>query len=190
MGGIYLRVISGLRKGHRLKVPRGTEVRPTEDRVKESLFNILGNIHEDAIVLDGFAGSGSIGIEFLSRGAKSCYFADISNESIKAIRDNLNHTKFTDQGMVFKKNLLVLIRELGHGGIKFDYIYLDPPFRKLNLVDDVLKEIEKSSVLSRDGMIIIEHEKELLLEDQIYDFEKTDFRSYGSKSITFYKKIN
>lgn len=186
MGGRILRVISGLRKGHRLKAPKGTDVRPTEDRVKESLFNILGRIDEQALILDGFAGSGSIGIEFLSRGGKLCYFVDKSPESIKAIKDNLTHTKFLDQALVFKKDILQLIKKFGEENIQFDYIYLDPPFNKIDLIRNAFELIRIKNILKADGMIIVEHGKELDLEDELYNFKKKDYRSYGSKIITFY----
>ncbi len=184
-----MRVISGSRRGHKLKVPKGTDVRPTEDRVKESLFNILNKIDEEALVLDGFAGSGSIGIEFLSRGAKFCYFVDNSLESMKAIKDNLKHTKFEDKALIHRKNILRIVKDLGRQNIKIDYIFLDPPFRKLNLIKNTLEEINNSNVLKEDGLIIIEHEKELELEDEIYNFKKTDYRVYGNKAITFYENI-
>lgn len=182
-----MRVISGLRKGHKLKSPKGSDVRPTEDRVKESLFNILNKIDENAIILDGFAGSGSVGIEFLSRGAKLCYFVDKSRESIKLVEENLIHTKFTDQARVLRKDLLLLIKDFKNDNMKFDYIYLDPPFNQLNLIRDVLKEISINDILNIDGKIIIEHEKGLELEDELYNFEKNDYRKYGSKAVTFYR---
>lgn len=185
-----MRVISGLRKGHKLKSPKGKDVRPTEDRVKESLFNILKNIDENAIILDGFAGSGGIGIEFLSRGAKICYFIDRSVESIKKIEENLRHTKLKEQSIVIKKDLLLGIKDFKNDNIKFDYIYLDPPFKELNLIQNVLKEISINDILNINGKIIIEHEKELELEDVLYNFEKYDYRKYGSKSVTFYRKLN
>ncbi len=95
-----MRVISGDKKGFKLKAPKGMDTRPTEDRIKESLFNILGPINENSIVLDLFSGSGSIGIEFLSRGgAKFVYFIDNSNLSISTIKENIAHTDFE------KKNL-------------------------------------------------------------------------------------
>ena len=185
-----MRVISGLRKGHKLKTPKGTDVRPTEDRVKESLFNILNIIDENSIILDGFAGSGSIGIEFLSRGAKLAYFVDKSSESIKSIEENLIHTKFKDNSVVIKKDLSLMVKDFKRDNIKFDYIYLDPPFNQLNLVKNILNDISINEILNNNGKIIIEHEKELELENNLYDFEKTDYRKYGSKVVTFYKKVN
>lgn len=181
-----MRVISGLRKGHKLKAPKGMAVRPTEDRIKESLFNILGVSTQDSIVLDAFGGSGSIGIEFLSRGAKFCYFVDNNNESISTINENLRHTKLLDSSIVMKNDVVTSIKTFGTKKIKFDYIYLDPPFRQDGLIERVMENIFKEDILDIDGTIIIEHEKELILEDDIYNFRKFNFRNYGSKSLTFY----
>ena len=124
-----MRVISGLKKGHKLKAPKGLEVRPTEDKIKESLFNILGNIDKDSLVLDLFGGSGSIGIEFLSRGARACYFVDISSNSISYIKDNLSHTGLNELANVIKSDSVKAIKQLSNRNLKFDYIYIDPPFR-------------------------------------------------------------
>jgi 16S rRNA (guanine966-N2)-methyltransferase len=185
-----LRVISGLRKGHKLKVPKGMSVRPTEDRTKESLFNILGHIDEDSVVLDAFGGSGSIGIEFLSRGAKTCYFVDNSIESINIINENLEHTKFLSQSIVIKSDILSTVKKFGVKRLVFNYIYLDPPFRQNGLIEKLLEVINRESILANDGIIIIEHEKELDLEDNFSGFLKSDFRRYGSKSLSFYKRMD
>lgn len=185
-----MRVISGLRKGHKLKVPKGMNVRPTEDKTKESLFNILGHINEDSIVLDAFGGSGSIGIEFLSRGAKICYFIDNSIDSINTINENLKHTKFLSQGVVTKSDTLAAIKRFGAQNLRFNYIYLDPPFRQKGLIENLFEVIKEEDILGNEGMIIVEHEKELDLEDNLSGFEKSDFRKYGSKSLTFYRRMD
>lgn len=185
-----MRVISGLRKGHRLNSPKGMDTRPTEDKVKESLFNILGNIDADAIVLDLFGGSGSIGIEFLSRGAKACYFVDISSKSIAAIKENLIHTKFTESATVIKSDALRAIKHFNSKKIKFDYIYLDPPFRHKELLYGVIKSIDEHDIIANRGMLIVEHEKELILEDEILKFKKNDERRYGNKTMTFFSPIS
>lgn len=183
-----MRVISGSRKGHKLKGPKGISVRPTEDRTKESLFNILGHIDEDSIILDAFGGSGSIGIEFLSRGAKTCYFVDNSIESINIINENLEHTKFLPQSIVIKSDILVAIKKFSLKQLSFNYIYLDPPFRQKGLIQKLLEVIDKENILASYGMIIIEHEKELELEENLSGFLKSGFRKYGSKSLSFYKR--
>ena len=184
-----MRVISGLKKGHKLIAPKGLDVRPTEDKIKESLFNIIGNINSDSLILDLFAGTGSIGIEFLSRGATGCYFVDISAVSLSAVKDNLIHTGFLDSGIITKKDATKAIIEFNKNGIKYDYIYVDPPFRHEYLLKNILELISNNSILSPNGTIIIEHEKELILEDDLYGFVKYKNRNYGSKTLDFYKNI-
>ncbi len=170
----------------RLKGPKGKETRPTEDRIKESLFNILYDIDGESIVLDLFSGSGSIGLEFLSRGAKKAYFVDISSNSIMAIRENIRHTKYEDRSIIIKNDFLKTIDYLNRKNILFDYIYIDPPYEK-GLIVKALEKISNSNILNADGNIIIEHESELELEDEIFRFKKIKDRSYGTKTISFYK---
>ena len=182
-----MRVISGIRKGHKLKSSKGQTTRPTEDRIKESLFNILGKLKEDSLVLDLFAGSGSIGIEFLSREAKAAYFIDSSYDSIKTIKENLTHTKLLEDAFVYKKDSLSAIEFFKDQDLKFDYIYIDPPFKNHELLFNVLKNLNKYTILKNDGIIIIEHEKSLKLDTEISAFKMIDSRNYGSKSISFFK---
>ncbi len=184
-----MRVISGEKKGHKLKSPKGLDVRPTEDRIKESLFNIIGNIHEQAIILDLFAGSGSIGIEFLSRGAEKCFFVDISSTSLSAVKDNLNSTGLDKKAVIIKKDAKIAIIGFRKDDIKFDYIYLDPPFRNEKLLLNVIEEIYNNKILVESGIIIVEHEKELVLDNELYGFLKYKDRNYGSKTLEFYKNI-
>ena len=183
-----MRVISGFKKGYKLKCPKGKDTRPTEDRIKESLFNILGYIHGESIVLDLFAGSGSIGIEFLSRGAKKAYFVDRSYLSIKTIKDNLAHTGLEGKSRVIKNDAIRSIKILGNENIKFNYVFVDPPYGK-NLIIDVLENLWDQTILVEDGTIIVEHEKGLELENNIFDFKKIDSRNYGSKFLSFYTHI-
>ena len=183
-----MRVISGDKKGHRLKAPKGIDVRPTEDKIKESIFNIIRPLQMESIVLDLFAGSGSIGIEFLSRGAKKAYFVDASQKSIEAIKENINHTKLEEKSIVLKIDASRALDKFSRDNLKFDYIYLDPPFRHTELLYKVVSSIDKYDLLKSNGVLLIEHEKELNLEENINNLNKYDFRNYGSKSISFYKK--
>lgn len=182
-----MRVISGLKKGHRLKALKGLEVRPTEDRIKESLFNILGVIDSQSIVLDLFAGSGSIGIEFLSRGALKSYFVDIAANSISVIKENLIHTDFLSNSVIIKKDAKRTITQFYNNKIKFDYIYLDPPFKNKDLLFTVIEAISETQLLFGEGIMIIEHEKEMVLEDDLYDFIKYKSKNYGNIILDFYK---
>ncbi|MCF6466418.1 16S rRNA (guanine(966)-N(2))-methyltransferase RsmD [Clostridium sp. Cult2] len=182
-----MRVISGTKKGYKLKGPKGKDTRPTEDRVKESLFNILRNIDAESRVLDLFAGSGSIGIEFLSRGAKKSYFIDKSYESIKCIKDNLEHLGFIEKAEVIKSDAIKIINMFKRKGIKFNYIFIDPPYGQ-HLILKTLEKICENDILEDIGIVIIEHEKDLILEDNIFNLIKTDYRNYGYKSLSFYTK--
>ncbi len=185
----YLRVISGDRKGFRLKAPKSLNIRPTQDRVKESLFNILGQIDKDVIVLDLFAGSGSIGIEFLSRGAQNCYFIDNSIESIKTIKQNLKITDFTNKAFVYKQDVFIAIKIFGKKSLKFDYIYIDPPYSK-KMEYAVLQKLCSTNVLKKNGIVIVEHSKKNILQDTIKYLNQIDDRTYGDKTLTFYKNIS
>lgn len=182
-----MRVIAGLRKGHRLKAPAGMETRPTEDRVKESLFNIIGAINTESLTLDLFAGSGSIGIEFLSRGGKISYFIDRSATSIKTINMNLEHTKLQDQARVYKMDSLRFVDRASRDGLKFDYVYIDPPFKEVELFTKILEKIYKKDILNKDGLILVEHTEEIDLGQA--EFTLVDKRDYGAKFISFYKKL-
>lgn len=180
-----MRVISGKRKGHNLKTIKSNDIRPTEDRVKESVFNILGNIESDSMVLDLFAGTGAIGIEFLSRGAELAYFIDTSFNSIKVIKENLSHTKLEDRAQVYKQNSLVAIKVLNEREVKFDYIYIDPPFKGHKLFHEVLESLTEYPILKKEGLIIIEHEKSLKIKEDLTSFKKIDERKYGNKIVNF-----
>ncbi len=180
-----MRVITGKSKGNKLIAPKGLHTRPTSDNVKEAIFNILGEIKNDSQVLDLYSGSGNVGIEFLSRGASSCYFIDNDINSIKAIRENLVKTRLAAQAFVYKNTAVKAINTLSSKGILFDYIFLDPPYEKGILVP-ILEKISDNNILDAKGIIIAEHEGKLILPECINTLVKTDLRSYGGTKISFY----
>ncbi len=184
---IILRVISGEKKGHKLKSPKGMETRPTEDRIKENLFNILNPLKVEAIVLDLFSGSGAIGIEFLSRGSKLAYFIDISNSSIETIKDNLKMTKLLDRSVIMKKNAINTLNTFKDQAIKFDYIYMDPPFKEYDLLIKAMNLVSENHLLNDDGKLIVEHESDFNSEIDMDNLQRYDSRKYGSKTISFYE---
>lgn len=183
-----MRVISGEKRGHKLKAPKGRDVRPTEDRIKESLFNIINPITADSIVLDLFSGSGAIGIEFLSRGSKITYFTDISSTSISTIKENLEHTKLIDKSVIINKDAIKALKYFSELKLKFDYIYLDPPFKEHKLLNEAINSIIENDLLNNKGVLIIEQEKDLVLDDSYKDYIKYDSRNYGNSSLVFYRK--
>lgn len=181
-----MRVITGKAKGHKLIAPKGLNVRPTSDKVKESIFSIIGNFYEDSVILDLFAGSGGIGIEFLSRGASSCYFIDNSIFSIKEIKRNLENTRLLNNAKIYKNDVSRALMIIGKKELKFDYIFMDPPYGK-ELVIPNLKLISEENILKYDGLVIVEHEAKKVFPDLFLDLEKATSRVYGSTAITFYK---
>lgn len=175
-----MRIISGQFKGRKLKTLEGINTRPTADRVKESLFNILGNKTYDAKILDLFAGSGALGLEALSRGASYCVFVDSSKDAINIIKENIKLCKQEDNSKIINKDYVEVLKLLND---KFDIIFVDPPYSKgIELV--VLENIKE--ILSEDGIIVVETDKSDILDDEINGLVKYDTRKYGRTIISFY----
>lgn len=184
-----MRVISGTARGTIIHSIANPKTRPTLDRVKESLFNILNNkIDESTVALDLFAGSGAIGIEFLSRGAKKAYLCDKEKDAIEIIKQNLAKTKLEKNAIVINKNYEKCLQELPE---KIDIIYIDPPY-KMDLAIKAIEYIEKLEILKDNGTIIIEtDEKDREIEElstlnskyQIYDIRK-----YGRAYLIFLRR--
>ena len=181
-----MRIISGAAKGKKLDAVKGLETRPTLDRVKEALFDIIQFNIKDSKVLDLFAGSGSLGIEALSRGAELAVLGDNSIEAIKVINRNLENTKLTEKSIVINKDYTLLLKKLAKDGYKFDVIFLDPPY-KSNFAVNAADEIVKLDILNNSGIIIIETDNAENLEKykkvKIYDVRK-----YGRVVLVFMRK--
>ena len=150
-----MRVISGTAKGHKLVAPEGKDTRPTTDRNKESLFNMIAPDLYDAVFLDLFCGSGAIGIEALSRGAKKAVFVDSSRQSRESTQRNLQHTKLEQKAELLNQDVFSAIRLLKNRNERFDIIFMDPPYEE-GLVAPVLEAIVLSSLLREDGYVIVE----------------------------------
>lgn len=152
-----MRVISGAAKRLILKTPKGDLTRPTADKIKETLFNMIANELYGARFLDLFAGSGGIGIEALSRGAKEVVFADIRHEAVACINYNLSHTKLSDKAIVMRGDYVRVLSSLIKIGKKFDIIFLDPPYKK-GFEDRCLDILTDSILIDKNTLIIIEED--------------------------------
>ena len=160
-----MRIITGLFKGAKLKTLKGDSVRPTLDRVKESIFSILENLFkasdfefeaiENKKVLDLFSGTGNLGLESLSRGASSITFVDKSTLSLNVLKDNIESLKVKDKCQVIKSDSVKFIDRITD---KFDLIFLDPPYNQ-GFVKIILNKIDKNEILNINGIIVIEHSK-------------------------------
>lgn len=150
-----MRVIAGIAKSLQLKTIKGMDTRPTTDRIKETLFNMLQNDVGGCSFLDLFSGSGAIGIEALSRGAKSAVFVENAREAVQCIRDNLRHVKLADNGIVIESNVLTAFTILEEKKMQFDIVFMDPPYNK-NIEKVVLEKLKGSSIIHNDTIIIVE----------------------------------
>ncbi len=181
-----LRVISGTARGHKLKTLKGSNTRPTSDRVKESLFNIISGYIIDADVLDLFAGTGNLGIEALSRGAGSAVFVDKSRECCEIIKDNLAHTKLSDKAAVIPGDIKAEIEKLYKEGKKFDIIFLDPPYNK-NFVTETLYYLAKNDIIKFNGILVGERDYIDEVPEEVGIFRLIRNERYGDTVLSFYK---
>lgn len=182
-----MRVISGTLRGKKLKTLEGENTRPTLDRVKEALFSIIQFDIENASVLDLFAGSGSLGIETLSRGAKQVIFCDNSKDAIEIIKQNVAATRFTEKSEIINKDYMSTLEAIKHQ--KFDIIFLDPPYRS-DFAKESLNYIITNDLLSKNGIVIIEtddiNKKQGILDTK--GIKIVDTRKYGSVMLIFVRK--
>lgn len=183
---INMRIISGKARGTKLYTLDGTATRPTLDRVKESLFNIIQNDIEDSTVLDLFSGSGAIGLEFFSRGAKRAVLCDSSKDAIKIIKQNVQKTHFEEKVEVYNMEFTKLVERLQNQ--KFDIIYIDPPYAT-DFIKISLEKIIEYELVNENTKIIVETDDETRILNQIekMDVEITDKRKYGRATIIFLK---
>jgi len=157
-GENYMRVIAGSAKRIQLKTLDGFDTRPTTDRIKETLFNMLTPYIGDSRFLDLFSGSGAIGIEALSRGAAEAFFVESNPAAIDCIRTNLANTRLTDRGTILPTEALTALVQL-KGGRRFDYIFMDPPYHQ-GLEKKVLEYLAEAELLEENGTIIVEASRE------------------------------
>lgn len=184
-----MRVISGLARGKRLASLEGLETRPTLDRVKEALFNVLQFRLIDKNILDLFSGSGALAIEALSRGAKSAVLCDSSKKAINIINKNLEDTKLKENAKVINKDYVEALKSLKNKLKKFDIIFLDPPYKSDFIVKSI-NYIKEYNLLEDDGIIIAETDDKNKIEQikNIENMEVYDIRKYGTVHIIFIRK--
>lgn len=183
-----MRVIAGKYKSRRLVAPTGVQTRPTSDRLRETLFNVVAPHMEDSVWLDLFAGSGAIGIEALSRGARSVYFVESSVAAARIIRKNL-HTLAIDEGAeVIERDAATALRMLDAQVVMCDFIFLDPPYRKLGDYEQVLGFLSQSRLLNPGSQVIAEHDKHFDPGDTFGALHRHRTLRQGDAVLSFYSK--
>lgn len=148
-----MRVIAGTARSLPLKAPKGLDTRPTTDRIKETLFNMIQNRVPDGIFVDLFAGSGAMGIEALSRGARHAYFIENDREALSCIRDNLSFTKFTDRATLLRRDAVSALSMIPEREV--DILFMDPPYR-MECERDIFSALSRQSYVTQDTLIIVE----------------------------------
>lgn len=183
-----MRIISGTAKGTKLYTLEGLDTRPTLDRVKESVFNIISLYIQDAIVLDLFSGSGAIGLEFASRGAKKVYMCDASKQAYSIIQKNIEKTHLKQKVELYNMDFKDLIYKIENQ--QFDIIYLDPPY-KTDFIKIAIEKLIENNNIKEDTLTIIETDDEIRIIKQLEEeknVEIVDKRKYGRASILFLRK--
>ena len=179
-----MRVISGMLKGRRLTAPAGLATRPTADRIKESVFNILGNTVQSKQVLDLFAGTGALGIEALSRGATRTFFIDQAKASLSAIRTNIRNLGIGDQTRVIQWNISKGLNCLASTPATFDLVFMDPPY-ETHAVTPALAALVSCGALAPGACIVIEHSLREPLASPMASLRITDQRRFGKTLVSF-----
>lgn len=180
-----MRVISGAAKGRRLKVPKGSALRPTAARVKEALFNILPHALAGYKVLDLFAGTGNLSVEALSRGAAEAVLVDASRHAGKAIHENIATMGFSDRSRVWIASVLTSLRRLSRRGETFDLIFIDPPYER-GWVEKIMAAMAKEQLLREGGTLVIEHSTRERVEGRYGSLVLTGQRRYGTTLLSFF----
>jgi 16S rRNA (guanine(966)-N(2))-methyltransferase RsmD len=183
-----MRIIGGLYRSRLIEMPKGLDIRPTQDKVRQAVFNLLGDINGKK-VLELFAGSGAFGIEALSRGGRHATFIDNNSRCIETIRANLESLNISEaQYDLVRANALSVLARLEKEEEKFDIIFLDPPYYK-NIARKCLINIDNYDILSRIGLVIVEHFKKDSLAADLRTLILEKERHYGDTVITIFRKV-
>jgi 16S rRNA (guanine(966)-N(2))-methyltransferase RsmD len=196
-----LRVIGGKYRSRRLQTLRGSVLRPSSDRLRETLFNILGPALEDSIFLDLFAGSGAVGIEALSRGARGAVFVENHPAGAALISRNLtslgipvgrqvaNLKTFAGTGEILRMDALDALERLAEAGARVDFVFVDPPYAKTRAYGEILEFLGQSELLARTGRIIAEHRRNTALPPVAGHLERTRVLEQGDTALSFYSRV-
>jgi 16S rRNA (guanine(966)-N(2))-methyltransferase RsmD len=182
-----MRVIAGLFKSRRLKSTPPAGIRPTSDKLRETLFNVLGPAVDGAVFLDGYAGMGGVGIEAISRGAQQVYFVDQSRKACAIIRENLAELDVTSGFQVLEMPLARAADLIERDGVQFDIAFLDPPYEREDLYAQDLAAFGARPLLSQDGILVVEHSKRVQLPETSGSLQRYRTLTHGDSSLSFYR---
>jgi 16S rRNA (guanine966-N2)-methyltransferase len=181
-----MRITGGQAKGIPIKAPKGTQTRPTSDKVRQALFNVLGADVSGRIVLDLFAGSGALGIEALSRGAANAVLVDKDAASARAIELNLEKTGFSKMAEIIRADFRSALRMISRRGEIYGIVFIDPPYQG-GILEDVAKLLSQRPFVARDAIIVVEHFKKIKPPAGIAGIPLADTRTYGQTCLSFFQ---
>lgn len=181
-----MRVVAGKAKGLPLKAVPGNSTRPTTDKVKESVFNMIGPFFDGGNALDLFAGSGGLGIEAISRGIDKTVFIDKDGKAVETIRANLEKTRLNLQAEVYRNDAKRAIKILKKNDFKARLLFLDPPYH-ITEAYELMDFAAETGILTEDAIVVCEHEKNVPLKDRTKYFERFKNESYGGIVISIYR---
>lgn len=182
-----MRVISGLLRSRRIDSPKGRDVRPTSDRVRESLFSVIERDVQDACVLDLFAGSGALGIEAISRGASFVTFVELSPRVAGVLRENLRALEIEEKASVTVGDAMETVRDLSRRRARFGVVFMDPPYSR-GLSAAASSAVAEGGILAEDGVMVVEHAKKDILEAPPGGFWLARFLEFGDTVVSIYRR--
>jgi 16S rRNA (guanine966-N2)-methyltransferase len=181
---IFLRIIGGELRGRRLTAVKGSRVRPTTGKHRESIFNILSSQIDGATVLDLFAGTGALGIEALSRGASRAVFVDNFQSALDAAAKNLEACSLESRAKLFRRDALRKLNCLKP--FSFDLVFMDPPY-ELHAVKQTMENLDNCGCLKNGALIVAEHSVDEVIGDEFENFALTDRRRFGKTLVSFFR---
>jgi 16S rRNA (guanine(966)-N(2))-methyltransferase RsmD len=182
-----MRIIAGRHKSRRLVGSPPADVRPTSDRLRETLFNILSDRVIESVFLDAYAGVGGVGLEAISRGATQVFFVDRSATAVGLIRSNLQTLEVRGGFRVLKMDLDAALRGFVASNVVFDIAFLDPPYREEELYVRDLETFGEQHLLVENGLLVLEHSRKMYLPDEVGRLRRTRSLRQGDSVLTFYK---
>jgi len=184
-----MRIISGTYRGFRLRSLKGADLRPTSDQMRETLFDVLGPAIAGSRFLDGYAGSGAVGLEALSRGAAEVVLVESHRGAQELIRRNLEALRVTTGVRLLGSRLETALERLAQENVAFDYVFLDPPYGEIAAYHRVLRQLGRSSLPAPGSTVIAEHSRHVLLEDNYGVLEQRRSIRHGDSQLTFYRPL-
>lgn len=189
LGGTEVRIISGRFKSRRLKAAPPAGIRPTSDKLRETIFNILGPRVSGSIFLDGCAGMGGVGLEAVSRGAAMVHFVDQNRRACKFIRENLQALEVEDGFRILEMDLAKALGLLAKEEVRFDIAYVDPPYKAEDVYEATLRAFSTRPLLSGDGLLILEHSKRTEMPESAGNLRLVRSLVQGDAALAFYRLV-